>query len=204
MEKNRWIISDVAKKTGLEAHVLRYWEKELDLEIPRNELGHRYFLDCHIEIFNKIHSLKEQGYQLKAIKNAIYHNNIANANNIITMPLASITNINRNPAPAENQIETKNSSDKMDQFRQILGEVMLQTMNEHGKEMGIQISDKVIKQMDYLLRMQEELEDERFRRLDETIRSYQKDRQEIGLSYKENKKQHHLLKRKPKRVMGHA
>ena len=202
MEKNRWIISDVAKKTGLEAHVLRYWEKELDLEIPRNELGHRYYLDCHIEIFNRIHNLKEQGYQLKAIKNAIYQNNLSNSNNIIAMPIASITNINRNQV--EKQVETKNSNDKMNQFRQILSEVMLQTMNEHGKEMGIQISDKVIKQVDYLLRMQEELEDERFRRLDETIRSYQKDRQEIGILYKENKKQHHLLKKKPKRVMGHA
>jgi len=202
MEKNRWIISDVAKKTGLEAHVLRYWEKELDLEIPRNELGHRYYLDCHIEIFNRIHNLKEQGYQLKAIKNAIYHNNLSNSNNIIAMPIASITNINRNQA--ENQIETKNPNDKMNQFRQILSEVMLQAMNEHGKEMGIQISDKVIKQMDYLLRMQEDLEDERFRRLDETIRSYQKDRQETGLLYKENKKQHHLIKRKQKRVIGHA
>jgi len=198
MEKNRWIISDVAKKTGLEAHVLRYWEKELDLEIPRNELGHRYYLDCHIEIFNKIHNLKEQGYQLKAIKNAIYHNNITNSNNIIAMPIASISNVNRN------QAEVKNSTDKMNQFRQILSEVMLQTMNEHGKEMGIQISDKVIKQIDYLLRMQEELEDERFRRLDETIRSYQKDRQEIGLSYKENKKQQHLIKKRQKRVIGHA
>jgi len=202
MEKNRWIISDIAKKTGLEAHVLRYWEKELDLEIPRNELGHRYYLDCHIEIFNKIHNLKEQGYQLKAIKNAIYHNNLSNTNNIIAMPISPIANINRNQS--ENQIETKNSNDKMNQFRQILSEVMLQTMNDHGKEMGIQISDKVIKQMDYLLRMQEELEDERFRRLDETIRTYQKDRQEIGLSYRENKKQQHLIKKKQKRVMGHA
>lgn len=202
MEKNRWIISDVSKKTGLEPHVLRYWEKELDLEIPRNELGHRYYLDCHIEIFNKIHSLKEQGYQLKAIKNAIYHNNISNSNNIIAMPMATITNINKNQI--DNQVEIKKSSDKMNQFKQILSEVMLQTMNEHGKEMGIQISDKVIKQMDYLLRMQEELEDERFKRLDETIRSYQKDRQEIGLSYKENKKQHHFIKKKQKRVVGHA
>jgi len=202
MEKNRWIISDVARKTGLEAHVLRYWEKELDLEIPRNELGHRYYLDCHIEIFNKIHNLKEQGYQLKAIKNAIYHNNLTNTNNIIPMPIPSITNNYRNQE--ENQIEVKNPNDKMNQFRQILSEVMLQTMNEHGKEMGIQISDKVIKQVDYLLRMQEELEDERFRRLDETIRSYQKDRQEIGLSYKENKRQNHLIKKKQKRVMGHA
>lgn len=200
MERNRWIISDVTKKTGLEAHVLRYWEKELNLEIPRNELGHRYYLDSHIEIFNKIHSLKDQGYQLKAIRNAIYNNNsISNNNNIIAMPITKVANT-RNPV--SQQAENKNSGDKLDQFKQIISEVMLQTLHDHGKEMGIQISDRVIKQMDYLMRVQEELEDERYRKLDETIRNYQKDRQESGLSYKANKR--HFLKKKQKRAIGHA
>lgn len=197
MGNNRWIISDVSKKTGLEAHVLRYWEKELDLDIPRNELGHRYYLDSHIEIFNKIHNLKEQGYQLKAIKNAIYNNaNLPNANNMIIMPVSSASIKNNEGSQPEN----KNFNDKLTQFKQIISDVMIETLNDHGKDMGIQISDRVIKQMDYLLRMQEELEDERFRRLDETIRSYQKDRQE--LSYKENR--HRFIKKKQKRAIGHA
>lgn len=71
MSNNQWVISDVSRMTGLEPHVLRYWEKELELDIPRNQLGHRYYLDSHVEIFKKVHELKEAGYQLKAIKRVI-------------------------------------------------------------------------------------------------------------------------------------
>lgn len=70
MEK-RYIISDASEKTGLEAHVLRYWEEELGINIPRNEMGHRYYLDKHIELFRQVKALKEQGISLKAIKNIV-------------------------------------------------------------------------------------------------------------------------------------
>ena len=43
MEKVRYMISDAAALAGVETHVLRYWEEELDLTIPRNEMGHRYY-----------------------------------------------------------------------------------------------------------------------------------------------------------------
>lgn len=36
MEKVRYMISDAAALAGVETHVLRYWEEELDLTIPRN------------------------------------------------------------------------------------------------------------------------------------------------------------------------
>ena len=48
--------------------MLRYWEDELGLPIPRNELGHRYYTEFHIQLFRQIKQLKEQGYQLKAIR----------------------------------------------------------------------------------------------------------------------------------------
>ena len=38
MEKKR-MISDAARELDVEAHVLRYWEEELELPIPRNEMG---------------------------------------------------------------------------------------------------------------------------------------------------------------------
>ena len=42
MDTKRYIISDAAKMVDVEAHVLRYWEDELELPIARNEMGHRY------------------------------------------------------------------------------------------------------------------------------------------------------------------
>ena len=73
MEKVRYMISDAAAMAGVESHVLRYWEEELDLTIPRNEMGHRYYTRENIQEFQKIKQLKEQGYQLKAIR-FILHN----------------------------------------------------------------------------------------------------------------------------------
>lgn len=73
MEKVRYMISDAANIVNVESHVLRYWEEELALNIPRNEMGHRYYTKENIEEFQKIKELKEQGYQLKAIR-MIVHN----------------------------------------------------------------------------------------------------------------------------------
>lgn len=49
MEKVRYMISDAAALAGVETHVLRYWEEELDLTIPRNEMGHRYYTRENIQ-----------------------------------------------------------------------------------------------------------------------------------------------------------
>lgn len=71
MGEIRYLISDAAKQVDVETHVLRYWEEELCLPIPRNEMGHRYYTDFHIRLFCQIKELKEKGYQLKAIKHAL-------------------------------------------------------------------------------------------------------------------------------------
>lgn len=71
MAEVRYLISDAAKQVDVESHVLRYWEDELELQIPRNEMGHRYYTDYYIRLFRQIKDLKEKGYQLKAIKNAL-------------------------------------------------------------------------------------------------------------------------------------
>lgn len=68
MAEMRYIISDAAKMINVEPHVLRYWEEELAIEIPRNELGHRYYTEKEIHLFENIRDLKEKGFQLKAIK----------------------------------------------------------------------------------------------------------------------------------------
>lgn len=38
MEEKRYIISDASKMLNVESHVLRYWEEELAINIPRNEM----------------------------------------------------------------------------------------------------------------------------------------------------------------------
>ena len=66
-----YLISDAAKQVQVESHVLRYWEEELKLPIKRNEMGHRYYTQEDIARFQEIKDLKEQGLQLKAIRNML-------------------------------------------------------------------------------------------------------------------------------------
>jgi DNA-binding transcriptional MerR regulator len=67
MEKG-YMISDAARILEVENHVLRYWEEELELAIPRNEMGHRYYREEEMKLLRSVKDLKEQGFQLKAIK----------------------------------------------------------------------------------------------------------------------------------------
>lgn len=68
MKEVRYMISDAAKKINVEPHVLRYWEEELGTEIPRNEMGHRYYREEDIQMMQGVKYLKEKGFQLKSIK----------------------------------------------------------------------------------------------------------------------------------------
>ena len=54
MDEIRYLISDASKKVDVETHVLRYWEEELGISIPRNEMGHRYYTEFHIQLFCQV------------------------------------------------------------------------------------------------------------------------------------------------------
>lgn len=61
-------ISEVAEITGYPPHVLRFYEKEFELEIPRNDSNHRYYTYNEIELFQYIKSLQDKGFSNKQIK----------------------------------------------------------------------------------------------------------------------------------------
>ncbi len=71
MGEVHYMISEAAKRVGVETHVLRYWEEELELAIGRTEMGHRYYTNEDIRLFTCIKELKEQGMLLRNLKNLI-------------------------------------------------------------------------------------------------------------------------------------
>ena len=71
MGEVRYMISEAAKQVNMETHVLRHWEEELGLQIGRTEMGHRYYTEEDIRLFNCIKELKEQGMLLKELKDLI-------------------------------------------------------------------------------------------------------------------------------------
>ena len=71
MGEVHYMISEAAKRVNMETHVLRHWEEELGLAIGRTEMGHRYYTEEDIRLFNCIKELKEQGMTLKELKDLI-------------------------------------------------------------------------------------------------------------------------------------
>jgi DNA-binding transcriptional MerR regulator len=67
-EKRRLTISEAAEITGYKPHVIRYYEREFDIEIPRNKSGHRFFTYKEIEILKYIKQLQEKGLTNTQIK----------------------------------------------------------------------------------------------------------------------------------------
>jgi len=60
-EKLYYSISEVAKMTGIEPYVLRYWEKEFPLLRPRkNRGGNRTYTSKDIELINRINHLRKK------------------------------------------------------------------------------------------------------------------------------------------------
>lgn len=173
MEEVRYMISDAASLLHVESHVLRYWEEELELEIPRNEMGHRYYTEENIIQFEKIRKLKEEGYQLKAIKMLVHNKNPQ-------MEEAPQTTEVVSKARTESAcVQTEpGGMSKLDQFQllmtRIVRDAIAENNHELGREVSTQVGDKVLKEMNYLMREREEQEEERFRKLDETIRIKQK------------------------------
>jgi len=173
LENIRYMISDAANMVNVESHVLRYWEEELELEIPRNELGHRYYTEENIRDFLRIKQWKEQGYQLKAIRMLVQEEKLKD------VPRGRVGTGELIPQDrGPNSKMTNNSADKstkLEQFQIIMTNIVRNALEENNqalsKEVGYQIQDKVIKEMNYLMREQDEAEEERFRKLDAAIRA---------------------------------
>lgn len=195
MNETRYMISDAAKMVDVEAHVLRYWEEELDLPIGRNEMSHRYYTEENIRLFRHIKELKDGGVQLKAIKMLLP--DLEKGDTEITHLIARVDKF---PVATDEQACAR--EEKMQQFQCIMSRLISEALEDHTEKMGLdigtQVSDQVIKEMDYLLRMKEEREDERFRRLDETIRTSQKNRKERALVDGEEKKKRGFFFRQKK------
>ncbi|WFA09727.1 MerR family transcriptional regulator [Tissierella sp. Yu-01] len=63
-----YTISEVSEITGYAPHVLRYYEKEFDIDVPRTESNHRYYTNREIELIQYIKLLQEKGFSNKQIK----------------------------------------------------------------------------------------------------------------------------------------
>lgn len=206
MEETRYMISDASKLVGVEAHVLRYWQEQLGITVPRNEMGHRYYTQEHIEIFKNVKQLKDRGFGLRAIKSIqampeeMENSGSADGTEAAGGEAEALTGLLPEQMTEEKTISlAEQQNEGMLQFRAIMGEIVLKAMEDNNRKLGEEIgkqlvkeelekrlgetvSERVSQQIGEMLRTREAAEEARYRQLDETIRRVQKNRAEAAAS----------------------
>lgn len=221
MDEVRYMISDAAKLVGVEAHVLRNWERELQLPISRNEMDQRYYKESDIELFKRVKKLKDKGFQLKAIKLVLANLGSDDSDNKETDAIQEDSGENKviemihedkpqdeneetslvaeNNNNAVNDIKAEPDS-KLSQFKNIMSEIILSALRENNailaEDICTNVTDNVIREMNYLMRLQEEKEEERFRKFDAALREYQKSRMMAAATVEKKKKSKFMRKNK--------
>lgn len=250
MKEKKYSISEASRLLEVENHVLRYWEEELELKIPRNELGHRFYREEEIQLLYCIKELKNKGFQLKAVKEVLpdleekklidVHKLLTTQIELETMGLEEENEKENLFAPEEefaveetadgaasknckvvalhkgeerkkaHLVQTqpegtslRNNEEKMREFESIMGRIIGKALRDQaenlGDIMGDRICDKVVREIDDVLEEQEEREEARFKKLDETIRNHQKARQEVAIAKEDGTKRKSRFFRKNKR-----
>ena len=81
----------------------------------------------------------------------------------------------------KDSVEALLAGEKMEQFQKVMNHIIGRAMEENSEKLSQDISylvhDKLMKEMEYLMRVSDEREEERFKQLDEVIRAYQRDNQ---------------------------
>ena len=187
MEK-RYSISDAARQVMVEAHVLRYWEEELGLHIQRNVQGHRYYSESDIRMLKSIKDLKEQGFQLKAIKLALP--DIQRIRHMMPQELYKLREeLNQQvqieeealgkvtPLPTGHaQLVVDNSEEaakKLRQFeemmRRMVGEIMREEAKASEERICEVVTTRLLKESDYMMRQREELQEKQIELLQKIL-----------------------------------
>lgn len=202
MGEVRFMISEAAKQVDVEAHVLRYWEEELNLNIRRTEMGHRYYTDDDIQLFRCIKKLKDEGMLLRDLKPLIKEleetrlklktaahkdgSGASTASGLAVSPKKDVEDVKgkvcgMTPSSKGDVMIPLNS---VDQMRSLIGSVFREILSENNgilkKDISSTVATDVIHEMDFLLQAKERQQEEHFRKLDTLIRQQQSSRKETA------------------------
>ena len=176
MTERVYSISEAAAKVEVESHVLRYWEEELEIDIKRNDMGHRCYSEKDVKILQRVKTLKDKGIQLKAIKDMVHR----------------MYELLDEGVSSDVGDDSRIVDFKMAQFQNIMDKIISNSIKDNLKvitqSVSAAVSDDVVKQMDVLMKEKEDQEEARYRKLDATIRELQQTRQEVAATEIKRKK----------------
>lgn len=165
--KDRYTITELSERLGVTDHALRYYEKEFNLNIPKDSRGRRYYTPEYANIMFKIKTMRDDGLEIKAIKK------ILESENIISEPPPVVTDDTYNTlAPVrsdETLLDIKN-------FFNEFGEQLTKSFSRELTSAKDQISQEICKTklelgacMDNNLRKIESKLDKHFENIDRSL-----------------------------------
>lgn len=208
MKQETLLISEAAKQVQVESHVLRYWEEELGLPIKRNDMGHRYYTMEDVSQFKEIKLLKEQGLQLKAIKNILQKEQNGEGGQdkqpegaepsgeaVSAEEKAMDYIIGRKQKYIVSLSEEASREEKANRLQYLLQHMMVETVKNANRELCTEIKESILKELDYQFRAREEREEEHwkkeeehYRKVDEMLRKHYKLKEKLPKPKRERTK----------------
>lgn len=65
---DRYSITELSQRLGLTDHALRYYEKEFNIHVPKDNRGRRYYTPELANLMFQIKQMRSEGLEIKAIK----------------------------------------------------------------------------------------------------------------------------------------
>lgn len=185
MNEKIYTIKEVATALDIEAYVLRYYEKELELQIHRNAQGHRVYTQKDIVILQQIKELREQGLELKGIRNVIH---TLDEEGIESLSQVSATAIKGVHTPSTDIDITDKEDLRVKQFSLIIKEMLKQTLVEYGEENKYQLKQELSEEINTMVNkkimeleaIQQLKDEEYYKKIDETMREMQMMRRQMA------------------------
>lgn len=203
MPEEQYTISEVSKLLRIEQNNLRTMERQLELPIPRNEGNRRYYRSEEVQLLKEILTLRGEGFQLRMIKLLLPRlpeimqlesserrrlrqqmkrilNDSAEAEELQEEEHQQLQE-ERLCTLKQQEVEMPEISAGYAKFSAAMTELMKSNNRALLEEMDERIANRIMKEMNYLFRERENMEEERYRKLDRTIREHQAARRQLPL-----------------------
>jgi len=82
--KERYSITELSQYLNVTDHTLRFYEKEFQIKVPKDERGRRYYNTDLANIMYQIKTMRDEGLEIKAIRKILQRDNVINTPEIIT------------------------------------------------------------------------------------------------------------------------
>ncbi|WP_010252723.1 MerR family transcriptional regulator [Acetivibrio cellulolyticus] len=76
--KDRYTITELSERLGITDHALRYYEKEFNMNIPKDSRGRRYYTPEYANVMFQIKTMRDDGLEIKAIKKILECESVIN------------------------------------------------------------------------------------------------------------------------------